>query len=150
MLELAGLRRLQFYARKFTVETVEHPDPECDGDCPAEMTRREKDRCSPRDDVTENRQLIGRDGGLAEFADDKIFDGSVDEREDIECSLLGGIENHIFDKFVVHRARRREPVSAQIAMQLSGIPKVRRHVEREETFVLQSCAESLLERSTAT
>src|SRR5438876_11969958 len=105
MLELAGLRRLQFYARKFTVETVEHPDPECDGGCPAEMTGREKDRCSPRDDVRENGQLIGRDGGLGEFADDKIFDGSVDEGGVSGCWVLGGMENRICDKFVVRRRR---------------------------------------------
>src|SRR5882724_2189863 len=145
MLELAGLRRLQFYARQFAVEAIEHAHGERDCDSPAEMAGREEDRRGPCDDVAENRQLVWGDGELAEFADEEPFDRRMDECGDIEGSFLGGIENHIFGEFLVHRARGQEPVSAQISMQLSGIPGVRRYVEREDTFVLQSCAESLLE-----
>ena len=149
MFELAGLRGLQFYASEFAIETVEYADRQSDDDCGAEMACREKDSSGPRDDVAENRQLIRRDGDFAESADDQCLDRRVDERGDVERSLLGRIEDHLFGKFLVRLGRRWEPVSAQIAMQLGGIPGPCRRVEGGETSIVQFCADSLLERTVA-
>ena len=89
MFELPGLRRLQFYAGEFAIETIEDADRQGDGDGGAEMACREKDRGSPRDDVAENGQLIGRDAGFAELADDEGLDGSVGEGREYRACLFG-------------------------------------------------------------
>src|SRR5436309_2188908 len=101
MFPFAELGRFDFDARLFSVQSIDDTKYESSEDSEPDAAKRECRGRAASDDETSNRNLVWRDSRFAKKRDDCRFDWSVNVSGQIECSILGGIENDAFSQATV-------------------------------------------------
>src|SRR5205809_6961727 len=101
MFPFPTLGRFDFDARLFSVQSIDDTKYESSEDSEPDAAKRECRGRAASDDETSNRNLVWRDSRFAKKRDDCRFDWSVNVSGQIECSILGGIENDAFSQATV-------------------------------------------------
>src|SRR5206468_568298 len=101
MFPFPTLSRFDFYARLLSIQSIDDAKYESSEDSEPDTANCECGGCAATDDETSNRNLVWRDSRFAKKRDDCRFDWSVNVSGQIECSILGGIENDAFSQATV-------------------------------------------------